>query len=263
MDYGMPTLIENDSLEECAKLCKQLSLNFIELSTEMPPYKIENLNVSELKAISEHYSVYYTIHFEDHFNPCDFNSKVAQAYTDTALRAFEISEKLSVPLLNMHFPNGTYFTLPEKKVYLYDRYKNEFTDKLRAFRDVCTAAVGNSDIKISVENTSAFQLDFVAEGIDILLESPVFALTFDTGHDAGHNFKHFPLIERHINRLRHMHLHDYSKEKGDHLPVGSGELDIEKYLALAKEHNCRVLLETKTAQAVEQAANWLKERGFF
>lgn len=29
IDYGMPTLIETNGIEECAKLCKELGLNFI------------------------------------------------------------------------------------------------------------------------------------------------------------------------------------------------------------------------------------------
>jgi len=40
MQYGMPTLIETNSIEECAALCKELHLDFIELNMNLP----QNLN---------------------------------------------------------------------------------------------------------------------------------------------------------------------------------------------------------------------------
>ena len=36
MVFGMPTLIETNSLEECAALCKNLQLDFIELNMNLP-----------------------------------------------------------------------------------------------------------------------------------------------------------------------------------------------------------------------------------
>ena len=88
----------------------------------------------------------------------------------------------------------------------------------------------------------------------------MFALTFDTGHNAGNDFMQQPLIERYIERLSHIHLHDYSKTRGDHLPFGEGELDLAKYLEIASEHNCRVVLETKTVEGLSKSVKWLKER---
>lgn len=136
---------------------------------------------------------------------------------------------------------------------------DEYRKKLTAFREACTLAIGDSNIKICVENTRSFELGFVADGIELLLESPVFALTFDTGHNAGGGFMQFPLIEKQLGRLSHMHLHDYRKAGGDHLPLGEGNLNIPEYLKLASEHRCRVLLETKTAEGLRISVGWLKK----
>lgn len=261
MDFGMPTLIESKSLEECAALCRELGLKFIELSMEMPEYHPERIGMERLAEAAEKYGIYYTLHFEDGMNPWAGNERVAAAYTETVMRTIETAKRLSIPVLNMHFYEGTYFTLPDRKVYVYKEYFSEFIRKVAEFRYDCTEAIGNSGIKITVENTRAFMADFVAEGIDVLLQSPVFGLTFDTGHDAAHGFRQFPLIERHIDRLCHMHLHDYSAERGDHLPIGEGMLDINRYLKLARERNCRVLLETKTAEGVRCSAARIKEMG--
>lgn len=262
MQFGMPTLIELKTIEENAVLCHGLGLNFVEFNMDLPDYQIDRLDPARLAKTAEQYGIYFTIHLEDTAYPWNFNNRLADGYTETVMQTIALAKRLSVPLLNMHFHQGEYFTLPDKKVYLFEEYRDEYLQKLTTFRDACTAAVGEADIKISVENTRSFGLDFVAEDIAALLESPVFALTFDTGHNAGNDFRQQLLIEKHIDRLSHMHLHDYSKTHGDHLPLGGGELDIAKYLDLAKDHDCRIVLETKTVSGLRQSVKWLKERGY-
>ena len=259
MDFGIPTLIEHKSLEDSAALCQSFGLQFVELNMNLPQYQIEYIDLTYLKEIADTYGIYYTIHLDENLNICDFNEKVANAYTETVLQTIDIAKRLSVPLLNMHFHEGVYFTLPDRKAYLFKEYSDKYREKLTVFRKAVPSAIGDYDIKICVENTRSFLLDFVAEGIELLLESPVFGLTFDTGHNAGSGFKQFKLIEKNINRLSHIHLHDYSKICGDHLPLGEGDLNISEYLNLAKQHKCRVLLETKTVDGVRQSVQWLKQ----
>lgn len=261
LQFGMPVLIELKTLESCAALCRTLGLSFVEFNMDLPEYQIERLDPARLAKTAEKYGIYYTVHLEDAVCPWNFNRRLSEGYTETVLQTIALAKKLPVPVLNMHFHQGEYFTLPDRKVYLFEEYREEYLQKLITFRNACTAAIAGADIKICIENTSAFALDFVAEGIAVLLESPVFALTFDTGHNASSGFAQQPLIARHINRLSHLHLHDYSKVRGDHLPLGEGGLDLMKYLALAQKHNCRVVLETKTVYGLGASVQWLKQRG--
>jgi len=57
-----------------------------------------------------------------------------------------------------------------------------------------------------------------------------------------------------------MHIHDASGHK-NHLKLGDGDVDLMKYLDLAKSHECRVVLEIKTVDGLRQSVYWLKERG--
>lgn len=262
MQFGMPTLIELKSLEENAMLCRELGLSFVEFNMDLPEYQIDRIDPARLAETARKYGIFYTIHLEDTAYPWNFNNLLTAAYTKTVLQTIKAAKQLSVPVLNMHFHQGEYFTLPGRKAYLLDEYRDEYLQKLTAFRNACEEAIGSADIKICVENTRSFQLDFVADGVAVLLESPVFALTFDTGHNAGDDFQQQLLIERHIARLSHLHLHDYSKTRGDHLPLGEGELDIPKYLNLAKAHGCRAVIEVKKVDGLRQSMGWLKERGW-
>lgn len=43
LQFGMPTLIENYTLEENIQLCQNLGLKFIELNMNFPEYQLKEL----------------------------------------------------------------------------------------------------------------------------------------------------------------------------------------------------------------------------
>ena len=47
IQFGMPTLIENKTLEENAALCSSLGLKFIELNMNFPEYQVPKLEDTE------------------------------------------------------------------------------------------------------------------------------------------------------------------------------------------------------------------------
>ena len=256
LHYGMPTLIETSTLEECAKLCAELGLDFIELNMNLPQYQLDKIDVDYFKSIADKYGIYYTIHLDENLNVCDFNTYVADAYKKTVADAIKIAKLLNVRVLNMHMAKGVYFTLPDRKVLLFSEYKDRYLESIVDFRDMCENAIGGADIKICIENCDGYE-DFQKEAIEILLESQVVALTFDVGHNHGIGGTDEEFIMKHKERLTHIHLHD-AKGRKNHLTLGTGEMDIEKYLSLAKEQNCRVVLETKTIAGLKQSVEWLK-----
>jgi sugar phosphate isomerase/epimerase len=259
--FGLPTLIETITLEACAALCQELRLDFVELNMNLPQYQADKIDIPMFAEIAANYGIYYTIHLDENLSPCDFNSAVAAAYTDTVLRTIGLAKRLGIPVLNMHMNSGVYFTLPDKKVYLFDEYEDVYLQKLTAFRDACERAVGDSGIKITVENCGDYQrFPFITEGLDVLLQSTAFALCFDIGHNASANYADEPIIMTRAVRLHHMHVHD-AIGKSNHLPMGTGELDLARYLTLAQEHGCRCVLETKTIEGLRQSVAWLLERG--
>ncbi|MBQ4603110.1 MAG: sugar phosphate isomerase/epimerase [Clostridia bacterium] len=257
MSFGMPTLIETSALEECAVLCAELGLDFIELNMNMPQYQLDKIDVEYFKRVADKHGIYYTIHLDENLNVSDFNPYVAQAYIKTVADTIEIAKQLGVRVINMHMAKGVYFTLPDRKVYLFSEYKEQYLKSIIAFRNMCENAIGDADIKICIENCDGYE-DFHKEAIEMLLESKVFALTFDAGHNHGIGGTDEEFIIKHKNRLHHIHLHDAEGTK-NHLALGTGEMNIENYISLANERNCRVVLETKTIDGLKQSVEWLKK----
>lgn len=258
MDLGMPTLIEIPNIEDCAALCAELELSFVELNMNMPQYQTAALDVDQLASLSEKYGIYYTIHLDENLNVSDFNSHVADAYLDTVRETIHIAKLLHVPVLNMHLSQGVYFTLPDRRVFLFEEYAVPYLQSMERFREECERLIGSHDIRVCVENSSGYR-PFQQKALALLLESPVFALTFDIGHNHCIGGTDEPVILQYADRLRHFHFHDALAQK-DHLPLGTGEMDLPKYLRMAQRTDSRIVLETKTVSGLRESVGWMKSR---
>lgn len=174
MEFGMPVLLELDSLKENASLCRELGLSFIELNMNLPEYQLEQLDVRRMQRISKEYGLFFTLHLDENLNVWDFNPKVAEAYMDTILSALRFAGKMgNIPVLNMHMAKGVSFTLPEGKVYLFEKYRGKYLENLKNFRRQCEKAASGRSIKICIENTDGYP-SFLLDAISYLLESPLF-----------------------------------------------------------------------------------------
>lgn len=260
MEFGMPTLAELPGLDENARLCGELGFSFLELNMNFPPYQIERLrDVAQLRAAAARYGIYYTIHLDENMNVCDFNRAVAAAYLDTVRQCIEVARALGVPLINMHLHKGVYVTLPDRKMYLFEQYREEYWESIRHFRALCEQWVGDGSVRIAIENTGGFA-PFEREAIEFLLSSPVFVLTWDIGHSHAARAADEAFILQNEQKLAHFHIHDAVGTQ-NHLPLGTGEIDLAARLRMAARGGCRCVIETKTAAALRQSARWLREQG--
>lgn len=258
----MPVLLECDGLTESAHLCRSLGLDFVELNMGLPAYQPGSLETVKLIETADEYGIFWTIHMDCFLNPFDFNPYIAEAARKTVTETLRTAGICSVPLLNMHLARGDYFTLPDRKVNLYDRYRREYLELVTRFRNDCEREAECADVKILIENCSGYT-DFQKAALEILLESPLFGLTFDVGHSYSANHTDDSLIYGRTDRLRHIHFHDASHSTGNHLALGTGNVDKEHILALARNCGCTVVLETKTVAALTESVAWLKQHNRF
>ena len=268
--FGMPTLIENRTLQENISLCSRLGLRFIELNMNFPEYGVDELeNTDRLLGAAESAGIYYTIHLDENLNVADFNRLVADACLETVRRAVAAAKKLlvlrdrfgdpSLPLVvNMHMHHGIYVTLPDRKVQMYERDRDRYLASCRRFRDLCAEWIGDAPVMIAVENTDGFR-SYEQEAVDLFLQSPCFGLTWDIGHSRAAGERDEPFIRAREDRLVHFHIHDGTEiPPRNHLALGTGEIMLSDRLRLAESHRCRCVLETKTVEALCRSVEWLK-----
>ena len=255
---GMPAMIELGGAEECAKLCRELGLGFVELNSNFPQYQLKNMDADELNRIAGKYGIEYTIHLDDEMNVADFNPYVADAYRRTAREFIELAKRIGTKKINMHLARGPKYTLPAKALYFFEAYQEEYLANMRLFRDMCAQAIGNSGIMVCVENTNGFA-SFQRAGLMTLLESPVFGLTLDIGHNYCAKQVDEELILNNVHRLQHMHIHDAAEGSKDHRALGTGVLDLDRWFRLARAYNCTVVLETKTVASLRRSVEWMHE----
>ena len=257
MDFGMPYLLEMQSIEECCALAHELGFQFVELNANFPDCLVEKLDPAKLHRLGCKYGIYFTLHIEEECDPFAFNAAVRAAWLKSIRHALSIATALQMPIVNMHFPHGVYITLPERRVFLYDKYGAEFQTALADFRSMCEEALGGTSTRIAIENTNGWK-PHEQRAIEYLLESPVFGLTLDIGHSHGMEDADEPFFRQHDERLIHMHGHDGLGRK-DHLALGDGEIDLAERFAWARRRNARVVLETKTIAALRTSVQRLEK----
>ena len=259
MKLGMPALLEHDTLEQSAALCRELGLDFIELNLNLPQYQPGQVDVAEIRRVGEEYGIEYSLHLDENLNLFEFNTFIAQAWKTTLFSNIALARAIGAKVLNMHFNRGVVFTLPSKKVYVFEKYLPEYLDGLREIREFCEQQIGDSGIRICIENTNGW-LPWQVAALDVLLESPAFGLTLDVGHDHCTGVGDLDVILERSDKLCHMHLHDAIRPGRDHQALGTGELDVKRYLNLARDLGCTVVLEVKTVAGLAESVNWMRKQ---
>ncbi len=270
LQFGMPTLVENKTLEDNIALCKKLGLSFVELNMNFPEYQIDKIeDIDWFYKKADEAGIYYTIHLDENLNIADFNPLVRDAYLETVRRTIEVAKHFvtlkdkygnnNQPLiLNMHMHHGIYITLPDKKVQMYERDFDVYMEYISQFVKACEEWIGEADIQIAIENTNGFR-EYEKKAIEYMLESDCFVLTWDIGHSKALGERDVPFILEHKDKLSHFHIHDGSENpQKDHLALGDGEIDLVERLDMAKACNARCVLETKTIDALKRSVEWLK-----
>lgn len=253
MDLGLPTLIEHTCIDDAAKLAHELGFQFVELNMNLP-WVCNGLDKTELERLSDKYSVYFTVHADENLFFCDFNDRISQAHLDSMLEIISFAKQTGVPLVNFHMSQGVYFTLPGKKVFLFEKFAEAYEEKLINFTKLCSKAAEDK-VMLCIENTG-LNLPFIHKGVDKLLSFPGFRLTWDVGHDYCANLCDSPFLAERKEKIIHMHLHD-AINRDCHLPLGTGEMNLKACINFVQPK--RAVVEVKTIKGLYESMPWIKE----
>ncbi|HOK27973.1 MAG TPA: hypothetical protein PLI21_03000, partial [Methanomassiliicoccaceae archaeon] len=119
---GMPALIEIPALNDLIDLCQELELSFIELNMNMPENCPEELDPLEVRDASRSYGIEFTLHSPDELDLGSLHPTVREGHLEAMREVLGWSAQAGIKVLNMHLSPGIYFTLPDQKVWIYERY---------------------------------------------------------------------------------------------------------------------------------------------
>ena len=256
LHFGMPTMLELEDLEANVRLCQAMGLEFVEINMNMPEYQVEALDRDHLLGLSQAYNVYFTFHMADNLDIANFQKEVRDVNVDLVKRTLEFAKSIGTPSVNMHMQKGVLFTLPSGKVYIYDKYLDRYMTYVKEFSDEIEKILAGSDLKLVVENTGDFNLDFIQKSSQMLIDHPHIGMTYDIGHDFSSFGNDRDFIIRNLDKITHMHIHDAHGTK-DHLVLGEGQMQLERYIGFAKNFDVRCVLETKTVDALRKSVEVL------
>ena len=257
MKFGMPALVECENITECVEVARKNGLDFVEINMSFPQYIPKNSDAALYRPLAEENGVFYTIHADEQLNPFDFNSDVAECYFAVMRDCIKFALEIKAPVINMHLLKGVYVTLPDKVILLTDVYKESYIERIKSFISMCENTIGDSHLKIAIENVDSnpfTESQLIA--LEYFMKSPVFALTFDVGHDDCMGGKDRGVYTKYPEKLIHMHLHD-SDGKHAHLPLGEGRVNIAEKIDMLKCGNT-CLVEVKTIKGLETSVKYLK-----
>ena len=257
LKYGMPTLIEYNTLEENVKLCSELELSFIELNLGMSYCLPENNSIDNLIKLKEKHKLEFILYFPEEI---DFGSpyrEIQNANIALFKRFVDYGRKIGVPLINIHLLPGRRVILPDRDVWLNELRLDNYITLLKTIFKQLVDIADSHQILVCVEN--CVMPVFFKQVLSNLREVAGLYFTYNVGHDAKTNYILKSAFYNIGNRVKHIHLHDYDKNN-DHQVLFKGIINLYDKLDFARKHKTRVLIEMKTVADLRTSVHNLKMR---
>ena len=245
MKFGMPTLVTFNNIEENVIFAKNNNLDFIELNMDLPYcFDIENENLKK-------YNVEFTMHISEKINVASLNENLRISYLDEAIREINLGLKNNIKKYTLHIDSGVYFTLPDKKFFLNEKYVDIYSEHLNESCKVLNELAKKNNISINFENTKIHK--FTYKATEIINQYEYLGYTLDIGHNEKNGNKAYPMFLE-SNKIRHIHLHDFDG-KSDHLTLGQGIINLEKYKNVLNDNY--IVIEIKVQEELINSINYL------
>lgn len=249
MKIGMPALIELNTIEDNIELCKKLDFDFIELNMNFPYNMISKTNPMFLRNISMDNNIEFTMHMPDDADIGSFFDEVRNGYLKLFIDTIRWANESNIKLLNMHIIKGAYMTMPDKKIYINEKYAETYMHNFLDSIKIISEEAKKNNVMICIENSNNFGLNYVEKILEKSLLLDNIFLTWDVGHDYISNFSDKRVLFKFQDKIRHMHLHDASKSN-DHLVLNEGDINIKELLRYANENNLTTLIEVKSKESL-------------
>lgn len=185
-------------------------------------------------------------------NPGSYDSLIAEASLKRFRQSYDLAKRFEADRIVFHSGFNPQTAFEQGWAQQSAEFWKRFLEPL------------DGSIKVHIENVLDLHVEIVEE-ILTLTDCPFFTACVDIGH-ANAYAKQTPeyFIERLGNRIGHLHLHDNHGERDEHLPLGEGDINIERILGLVAEKcpNASITLEHSYSDMVTKSIAVLNQHGF-
>ena len=251
MKFGMPAMIELSSIEENIELAKKLKLSFIELNLDLPYCDFKK---KDLLKLSKDNDIEFTIHLSEKIDVGELNDDLRKAYLKSKKKIVILGTKNNIKRYNLHIDPGIHFSLPDKKVFIYEQYLNQYKKALKKSCDFLNGLAEKYGVYILFENVK--MPDYLKEGAKIISTYNNLFFTLDMGHNIRYGNIAQEYFEQFPNKIKNINIHDFNGEK-DHLPLGTGLLNVKERVNYIKENNLYAVIEVKREQELVDSVKYL------
>lgn len=197
------------------------------------------------------YNPLLTIHapFMD-LSPGAIDSKVRAVTIERFSHALDIAEALKVKAVVFHsgYEKWKYSLRP-------DLWLDASVETWRPLRK----RAEDAGVKIAIENI----FEDEPANLKLLMQemaSKSFGICFDTGHlNLFSKVKLEDWMEALNPYIIELHLHDNNKTSDQHLPIGEGTFDFDKFFSLLENKSCVYTLEAHNAEDVKKSIERLRK----
>ena len=251
---GIPTLLEIPSLEGTVDLCRDLGLSILEVNMTRPEFLPKSLHKQKILDFASTQGMEFTLHLPEEMDLGTFHDPIRDAWLDYLKNTIQWAYDSGIKLATMHLPNGIYYTLPDRKEWLYEKYKAEYLKRMISSFETIFNRMPNG-FQLCIENCGNFHLPFIKAVIDNIN----IGLTWDVGHDAEADYCDKQYLESNSNKIHHVHLHDVSNGKA-HKELFTGEIDIDSIINFIVSNGIKAIVEVKTVDSLRKSISKLRDR---
>ena len=244
----MPILVEFSSLEENINLCNELNLDFIELNLDIPYCFPENMDSNLLNKNN------FTIHISEKFDVGELNNSLREFYLSEIEKIVSFGTKNNIFKYNLHLNPGIHFSLPDRKVFIYQEYINDYLKAYKSSCNILSNIAKKYNATILFENVKVET--YTLKAIEIISNYNNLFFTLDLGHNIRYGNIAKEKFLKYDDRIKHIHLHDFNGSK-DHQELFTGILNIKQELDFCKSKNIDVLIEVKRKEELVNSVNKL------
>ena len=262
VDASRPEEFRKRRLEAIRRIVKGYGLSSVELSLDLGiifPQVFDESFYKSVAVLQKELGFACTVHLPFTWIDCSsLNETIRLSSLECVRRAVELSEPVYVDAYILHLWGDT--TVQMTTVFKESVQREMVLEAVltQADRSLSEITKFINPINLCVETLEAPSFDLIMP----VIQKHGTSICLDVGHLAYQPGGELSFLDRHQERIRDIHLHDYLVESIgnftrtiDHLPLGKGQLDYRAFMQKLEEiqYNEVLILENNTQFDLEQS----------